>query len=168
MAFRTPKEVWAPLNFSQSFAVNTDSANIGSEWREIPAPNNKIINSTVFMSPTFGWSFGSDGSIFKYNTAVIGIEEQNNNLPAEFVLNQNYPNPFNPSTNINYTLFRGGIVKAEIYNISGQQISTIFNYFQPAGYHSFNWNANDLSSGVYFCTLSYGNKQQVVKMLLLK
>lgn len=167
LAFRTPKEVWVPLNFSESFALNTDSANYGSIWREIDAPDNKIINSTIFMSPTFGWSFGSEGSIFKYNTAVIGIDEQNY-VPVEFKLNRNYPNPFNPSTNISYTLFRGGSVKADIYNINGELVSNIFNNYQPAGYHSLTWNAAEFSTGIYFFKLTSGNRHETIKMLLVK
>ncbi|MEO8512629.1 MAG: T9SS type A sorting domain-containing protein [Ignavibacteria bacterium] len=169
IAYRTPREVWVPLSFSQTFAVNIDSGNIGTAWREIQTPDNRIINSTVFMTPTFGWSFGSGGSIYRYNTSVIGLSENGSeNLPAEFEIHQNFPNPFNPSTTISYTLVNSGMVKIDIFDIGGKLIKELFNGYQPSGYHDINWNANDASSGIYFCRVSGGPVNKTIKMLLVK
>ncbi len=168
LAFRTQKEVWVPLNYLQSFAVNTDSGNIGSVWREIPSPDGKLINSTIFMTPTFGWSFGSEGVIYKYNSAVIGLSDEGTGVPGAFTLSQNYPNPFNPSTTIGYTINSGGMVKAEIFNITGELVQNIFNNYQPQGYHAIEWNAARYPSGIYFFRLSSGGKQETIKMLLVK
>ncbi len=168
IAYRTPAEVWVPLNFSQTFAVNTDSGNTGTPWREIQTPDNRMINSTVFMSPTFGWSFGSGGSIYKYNTAIIGVGIVSENIPEDFSLHQNYPNPFNPETTIGYTLNNSGTVKINIFNIQGKLIDELFNGFQPSGYHNITWKAIDIPSGIYFCRVSSGSVEKTIKMLLVK
>jgi hypothetical protein len=127
------------------------------------------LNSIKFLSPTFGWAFGSGGSIYKYNTAVIGI----NNIPAEnipenFSLHQNYPNPFNPVTTIGYELSRAGMVKIEIYNSVGELTQVLLNTYQPAGFHNVQWNAADASSGIYFCRVSSGNLIKTIKMMLIR
>ncbi len=168
IAYRTPAEVWTPLSFAQTFAVNTDSGNLGTQWREVITPDNTIVNSTVFMSPTFGWSFGSGGSIFKYNTAIIGINNDNEIIPDEFILHQNFPNPFNPETSIGYVLNRGGIVKAEIFNILGEALIVVLDNYQPAGYHTIRWNAVDKPSGIYFCKVTSSGISKTIKMLLIK
>lgn len=168
IAFRTPSEVWVPLSFSQTFAVNNDSANPGTTWHVIPTPDNRQINSTVFMSPTFGWSFGSGGSIFKYNTALISNNTGSQNLPVSFELQQNYPNPFNPSTTIGFTMNNGGIVDIKVYDIRGRLIEQLFNGFQPAGYHDVTWSAINIPSGVYFCRVQAGKLEKTIKMLLVK
>ncbi len=168
IAYRTPAEVWVPLSFSQTFAVNTDSGNTGTPWLEIQTPDNRMINSTVFMSPTFGWSFGSGGSIYKYNTAVIGVGIVSENVPEDFSLHQNFPNPFNPETTIGYTLNNGGTVKIDIFNIQGKLIEELFNGFQPSGYHNISWAANNMPSGIYLCRVSSGSVEKTIKMLLVK
>lgn len=168
LAYRTPEEVWVPLSYSQTFAVNTDSGNIGTNWREIATPGNLEINSTVFMTPTFGWSFGSLGSIFKYNTAVIGINNSIETIPDAFYLHQNFPNPFNPETSIGYTLNRGGIIKAEIFNVLGEAVAEFLNIYQPSGYHVINWNAIDMPSGIYFCKVTSSGRSKSIKILLIK
>ncbi len=168
LAYRTPAEVWVPLSFAQTFAVNTDSGNYGTTWNEIETPHNRIIKSTVFMSPTFGWSFGSEGSIYKYNTAIIGFNNNSQYIPEVFEMHQNYPNPFNPTTTIGYTLNRGGMVKVEIFNLMGELINILFIGYQPAGYHNIQWNAVNAASGIYFCKVTFGSKQLSIKMLMIK
>jgi hypothetical protein len=169
IAFRTPSEVWVPLNFSRTFAINLDTANFNTRWYEFTSPDSIELNSIKFLSPTFGWAFGSGGSIYKYNTAVIGI----NNIPAEnipenFSLHQNYPNPFNPVTTIGYELSRAGMVKIEIYNSVGELTQVLLSTYQPAGYHNVQWNAADASSGIYFCRVSSGNLIKTIKMMLIR
>ncbi len=168
VAFRTPAEVWVPLNFTTAFAVNTDSANIGTTWREIPITGTSKINSTVFVTPTFGWSFGGEGKIYKYNTAVIGLNGENEIVPEIFTVQQNYPNPFNPVTTVNFTLNRSGLVKAEIFDAAGKKVYTMLNSYQQAGFHSAEWNASDLPSGVYFLKMDMLNSSKTIKMLLVK
>ena len=75
-------------------------------------------------------------------------------IPAKFELQQNYPNPFNPVTTIRYGLLSNAKVKIEIFNILGQQVKTLIDKQQPAGYHEVLLKANSLGSGVYFYRLT--------------
>ena len=98
--------------------------------------------------------------------------EVNIGVPSVFHLSQNYPNPFNPSTKIDYSLPFDGNVKLTLFDISGRVLETLVNDVRSAGYYTVNFNASDLSSGVYFYRLTLtGNKQNYSatgKMTLLK
>lgn len=92
-------------------------------------------------------------------------------LPDEFELAQNYPNPFNPSTLISYSLPVEGKVNLAIYNAIGQVVATLVDNVQEAGSYDIEWNASNLSSGIYFYRITVeGNKSFIhtKKMLLLK
>ncbi len=89
-------------------------------------------------------------------------------LPGEFQLEQNYPNPFNPSTSISFSLPSQENVKLDIYNAMGELVETLASETYPAGNHSIDFNANNLSSGVYFYTLRTSDFIKTNKMLLLK
>lgn len=89
-------------------------------------------------------------------------------LPREFALHQNYPNPFNPSTTIRYELPYNVHVTIKIYNILGQEVSTLVDEVQQAGYKSASWQAGRMATGVYYCRLVSGDFEQTVKLLLLK
>jgi len=98
-------------------------------------------------------------------TITVGSEEQ---LPTEFALAQNYPNPFNPTTTIKYDLPADTRVSLKIFNIIGQEVATLVNEDQRAGYKSVQWNPGTLASGVYFYRLSAGHFVQTRKLLLLR
>lgn len=71
-------------------------------------------------------------------------------LPKNFTLEQNYPNPFNPSTTIRFALPINAKVHLKLYNALGQEVANILNADLDAGIHETNFNASNLSSGVYF------------------
>lgn len=167
VAFRTPSELWIPLDFAQTFGVSLDSGRIGSPWQQISAEDSTGVVAVVFLSPTLGWAFGTKGNILKYNPSVIGINS-NEHVPEAFTLSQNYPNPFNPETKIGYTLNSGGIVKVDIFDVTGKLEATLENVYRPAGYHEVKWNAADYSSGVYFYRITFGSGSVTKKMMLLK
>lgn len=89
-------------------------------------------------------------------------------IPESFTLNQNYPNPFNPSTNINFTLSSEGKVNLTVYNSLGKVVSNLVNDYMEAGSYSIQFNAQNLSSGVYYYTLKAGNNVITKKMNLIK
>jgi len=89
-------------------------------------------------------------------------------LPTDFKLEQNYPNPFNPTTTIRYSLPQANTVSLTVFNMLGQRVATLVNAQQSAGTYSVNFNAANLSSGVYFYRLQSGKQVSVQKMLLLK
>ena len=99
---------------------------------------------------------------------VVGVEEQINKVPAEFLLSQNYPNPFNSSSVIKYSIPKSSQITLKIFNTLGEEIETLINEEKPVGTYEVNWNAADLPSGVYFYKITAGNYIATRKMLLLK
>ncbi len=118
----------------------------------------------------------SGGSYFVYRLKQIDIdgtfeyssEVEIEVLPTKYELNQNYPNPFNPMTTIKFSLPERGKVQLEIYNMIGERIAILINKEMEAGYHSINFDASNLSSGVYFYRINTKNFNKVRKMLLVK
>ena len=87
---------------------------------------------------------------------------------TETKLFANYPNPFNPSTVIKYQLSEASQVSLKVYDVMGREVATLVNSFQNKGSYDINFNANGLSSGIYFYKLNVNGKQHINKMLLMK
>ena len=101
------------------------------------------------------------------STAIAS--HQDHVQPQVFQLLQNYPNPFNPRTTIAYSIPLSGFVELKIYNVLGREIQTLVNDFRQAGSYSFDFDASQLSNGVYFYQLKVGNRfSETKKMLYLK
>ena len=109
----------------------------------------------------------------------LAAQQPKKSLPDEYALDQNYPNPFNPSTVIRYSLPAESNVTLKIYDILGEEVRTLVDGVQDAGYQSAEWNATNnngasLPSGIYICRIqaaSLANGKeffQVRKMLLMK
>ena len=103
------------------------------------------------------------------------IEDKNLNQLNDFYLAQNYPNPFNPTTKIRYTIpnvtlggVEGSRVQLKIYDVLGNEVSTLVNEYKSAGSYELEFNANNLSSGVYFYILQVGTNIQSKKMISAK
>ena len=94
--------------------------------------------------------------------------EVENIIPDEISLEQNYPNPFNPSTTINYQLPLKDHVSLKVYDILGNLISTLVDQEMEAGYHSVNWDASQLASGIYIYRIISGSFVSTKKMILMK
>jgi len=97
-------------------------------------------------------------------------------IPTSFSLEQNFPNPFNPTTTIQFSLPKSGDVTLKIYNLLGEEVKTLVDEYREAGNHSVQFNANNLSSGIYFYRLQVLDPEtssgqgfvETKKMLLLK
>lgn len=89
-------------------------------------------------------------------------------LPLSFELRQNYPNPFNPSTVISYQLSVNSKVYLKIYDVLGRDAAVLVSEYQPAGNYQVEFNAEGLSSGIYYYRLEAGSYNQTRKMILLK
>ncbi|BDQ01589.1 T9SS type A sorting domain-containing protein [Ignavibacterium sp.] len=113
-----------------------------------------------------------DGS-FEYSK-VISVEV--NFIPEKFAISQNYPNPFNPNTTISYSIPKGegNQVTIKVYDLLGKEVSTLVNEFKTPGNYQIAFNADGLTSGIYFYLYeafdSNGMKihSEVRKMTLLK
>jgi C1A family cysteine protease len=94
-------------------------------------------------------------------------------VPVDYALWQNYPNPFNPETTIGYALAQEGPVRLSIFNVTGQEVITLVDGHQTAGFHNTTWagvdaRGNHVSSGLYFCRLQAGEFAETKKMVLLR
>jgi hypothetical protein len=92
---------------------------------------------------------------------------------VEFTLSQNYPNPFNPTTTLQYELPRDAQVKIRIFDIMGEEVKTLVNNQQNAGYKSVVWDATNnsgrpVSAGLYLYMIRAEDFRQTKKMVLLK
>jgi len=96
-----------------------------------------------------------------HNDVIVGV-------PVSMQLSQNYPNPFNPTTTINFDLPNDGYVSLKVFDNSGKEVATLVNGIRTSGYHSVNFNAADLSSGIYYYKLSTNGVSKVMKMALIK
>ena len=89
-------------------------------------------------------------------------------VPKVYALHQNYPNPFNPSTTIQYDLPRSAHAVLTIYNVLGEEVKTLVDEMQEAGYKSVEWDASTVSSGIYFYRLVAGTFSDVRRMMIIK
>jgi len=107
------------------------------------------------------------GSLFAPEQTVIvtGIEE---NIPLTTELYQNYPNPFNPATEIKFSLAESSKVNLSVYNTNGQLVKTLVDGKTEKGYHSINFDASELNSGMYLYKLDVNGNAQTRKMIMLK
>jgi hypothetical protein len=103
----------------------------------------------------------------KYNQ-LTSIESDLTNIPSDFVLEQNYPNPFNPSTKISFGLPRSSNVVLKVFNAIGQEVAKLVDESLEAGTHSYNFNASNLTSGIYIYSLQTDAGLITKKMTLIK
>lgn len=124
------------------------------------------VNGDGIATSADRWNFG--------NKFVIHVVDQpssvgNDDMIANnFILEQNYPNPFNPATSISFNLPSDGYVSLKVYDVTGKEIIELMNEYRYAGNNQVQFNANDLTSGVYFYTLIFNGQSQTRKMLLLR
>lgn len=114
-----------------------------------------------------GWVVTRTGKILHTtNGGITAVEDDR--IPSTFRLSQNYPNPFNPSTTIEYELPITSTVSLKIFNLLGQEVRTLVEGVQDAGYKSVTFDASSLPSGLYFYRLQAGTFNDLKKMLLVR
>jgi hypothetical protein len=99
---------------------------------------------------------------------VTDVFEESSVTLHEFKLMQNYPNPFNPTTKISWQSPISGYQSLKVHDVLGNEVATLVNEFKNAGTHEIDFDAGNLSSGVYFYKLVTGGFIQSKKMLFLK
>lgn len=102
---------------------------------------------------------------------LVGVVQQNTNVPEVFSLSQNYPNPFNPMTKIKFDVpDNGGMqkVKMTVYNSLGAEVATLVNSDLSAGSYEVEFDARDFASGAYFYRMVSGEFTETKRMILLK
>jgi hypothetical protein len=131
----------------------------------------------MFLNDQTGWLCGPNGIILKTTTGgtTSVFDELVIKVPETHLLAQNYPNPFNPSTTIKYTIpsvtlssVEGSRVQLKIFDILGNEITTLVDEYKPAGTYEVEFDASNLSSGIYFYRLQAVGFIETKKMILLR
>lgn len=162
-----PDFKWSTASFADSYELEVRDG--AGEWADIvyevtagdtmysfPEDSQLVGDETYFWrvrgkneSGTGPWT-----SFEFFETEMTTSAEENSVVPNEFTLIQNYPNPFNPSTNIRYGLPQGAHIEVKVYDMTGREVAQIVNGRQSAGYHTVQFDASSLASGVYIYRLT--------------
>ena len=120
----------------------------------------------------------STGDEYKLNSSgtieIIGdadrfsLMKSSGSIPEKYTLDQNYPNPFNPVTAISYSVPASGPVSLKVYDLLGEEVSTVVEGEHKVGFHTAQFDGSHLSSGVYFYRLSSKDRTITKKLILMK
>ena len=153
----------------QNSSPCVDKGDSSMQYNDVADPNN----GTLAKYPSRGGlrndigAYG--GQLVKLLTnQLIAVNNIGSEIPGSFSLYQNYPNPFNPATQIIFDLRESGKTKLAIYDILGREVTVLVNEFKSAGRYTAIFNADALSSGIYFYTLQSGKFNITKKMILNK
>jgi len=102
-----------------------------------------------------------------YGNLLVSVKDEKS-LPTEYFLSQNYPNPFNPITTIKYQIPDLSFTSLKVYNVLGNEITTLFNEEKSAGRYEVEFDATGLPSGIYFYRIRAGSFVETKKMVLMK
>jgi|GEM_PF-4891246 len=184
----------ANKTLTANFIINTYAINATSGPNGIIIPSGVVLvnygNDKVFtFTPNTNYKVDSvivDGSLIVsaqnygfYNVVenhsisvwfgtVTSVDQFKNPIPSTYSLYQNYPNPFNPTTTIKYDLPRDAVVKIVIFDVLGRPIKTLVDEQKSAGSYRVEFDANTLSSGVYFYQLQTSEFTQIRKLILMR
>ncbi len=131
----------------------------------------------LFMDDTLYMWYGASGGsgsnyLWQIGLATSTFEpvsvDESVIQPSEFILNQNYPNPFNPSTTFRYSIPTQSKVVIKVFDMLGNEIATLMDEEKTVGTYELTWNAQNLSSGIYFYQLKAGESINTKKMILLQ
>lgn len=160
----------------------------GNNWREfeISDKNFKPLpigglgqgyqgdNISITSSNDKLWPVWMDNRTGIYQIWTVPIEissvdvKQITEIISEFRLEQNYPNPFNPTTSIQFTVNDQQFVSLKIFDVLGNEVAKLINEEKPAGSYEVEFQANELTSGIYFYQLLAGSFTETKKMILVK
>ncbi len=103
------------------------------------------------------------------------LSERTEEIFQNYLIEQNYPNPFNPSTKIKYNLPAAGNVTLKVFDVLGKEVKTLVDEYKDTGSYELDFNANELSSGVYFYRIAIhsdrivsGSFIETKKMILMR
>ncbi len=165
-----------------SFPLIIDSVYTSTKWFSVKSVHDTLragdtLKLLISFTPDSSKAYSDTLHIMSNSIAsstplsgsgIITAVSQNVGTPKSYAISQNYPNPFNPSTMISYQLPMNSYVTLKVYDVLGREVATLINGKQSAGYYKTSFNAQRLTSGVYFYRLQAGNYSKTMKLLLLK
>jgi photosystem II stability/assembly factor-like uncharacterized protein len=153
-------------NGGAMLAKTTDG---GNSWID-QLPSQLGVESILMVNENVGYAVGENGRIYKTTNGggVTDVDLGFLQIYKSFLLDQNYPNPFNPETKINFSIPEMEYVTLKVYDVLGNEVETLVNEERPAGTYEIEFDANGLSSGVYFYQLRCVGLVETKKMILLR
>ncbi len=163
--------VYVSSNIGASGVIQK-STNGGLNWAVMSTATLTGVTHMEFRrvgTTVYGFAVTANGAVLKLTETITTVNSISSNVPADFKLDQNFPNPFNPSTTINFSIPNSSKVNLKIYNSLGKEVTTLVDEFLNAGSYSAEFEASsDLTSGIYFYTITAGNFTDTKKLMLLK
>ncbi|MEO8328298.1 MAG: T9SS type A sorting domain-containing protein, partial [Nitrospirota bacterium] len=155
----------------------------GIQWSIVPSPNTGSFGSALYSAAVLpngeAWAVGSSFTLYDpfapsqtlvehYIPTAVNIEAETEQASG-FKLFQNFPNPFNPTTRIDFSIPKAGLVNLKVFDISGKEVSALINEFKSAGEYTIKFDGLLLAGGVYFYRLSVdGINSETKRMVLIK
>ena len=149
----------------------TNSSGVYNLARVIPGDFQIVVNRMGYISPAEQSITIVNSNISNVNfalTPAVGIHQVSTIIPDKFNLHQNYPNPFNPVTNIKFDIQKNSFVKLKVYDIVGKEIAALVNENKSAGSYVVDFDASNLTSGVYFYRIETEAFTETKRMVILK
>jgi hypothetical protein len=158
------------MSLKTSAASLNANESLNLEWINPPTPG--------FVTKLFAYvnNVSTDITTPGTHNIIISVNQISTVVPEKYEIYQNYPNPFNPSTKIKFDLPNTAEVKLTIFDISGRELSVLYNGKLQAGSYEYKWEASSYASGVYFYRLvvsssnpiNAGQYSRTMKMMLIK
>ncbi|MBM2840024.1 MAG: hypothetical protein HW412_552 [Bacteroidetes bacterium] len=166
--------IYHPGIATSTYLVATDvgvfiSNEYGTTWTELAdgLPNTVAIHLD-YNEAGNKIRIGTHGRGVYETSIVTGVISYADDQPKDFSLLQNYPNPFNPATNIKYQIADNELVSLRVFDLLGREVATLVNEEQKPGTYTVSWDSRGLSSGIYYCRLISGGREDALKMMLLR
>jgi hypothetical protein len=179
---------WTATNFNKNvsvlYAINNYifagawdqglfiSTNSGNNWfvrnEGLPGGNLTFLSVKIMNEHIYTGTYYFNKAWRRLNSEIISVKKISETVPEVFLLEQNFPNPFNSITNIKFQIIKSGNVSLKVYDILGKEVAVIVYEHFPTGSYEVSFNAEGLTSGIYFCRLTAGDFSQIKKMILLK
>jgi hypothetical protein len=156
-------------NESNNLFVATKDSGVFQDFASINSGlTNLNVHSITIDTDNFLYA-GTDGNgIFRTGQPIVDVHQTPNDFPTSFELEQNYPNPFNSITTIEFSLPAASFVTLTVSYVLGKNAGILISESVSPGHHKVRWNAEGLSSGVYFYRLQTASFGQTRKLLLLR
>ncbi|NQS98411.1 MAG: T9SS type A sorting domain-containing protein [candidate division Zixibacteria bacterium] len=171
--------------FQYPTVVDASSATAGIENETGTRGTQLLHNYTTSIPDSIAIGFrrmgiteGNRVEIFEFAEDFVDFEEYDNSeefdnfpqteaIPSELAVSAS-PNPFNPNTTVSYQLPQAGIVTISAYNVLGRREAVLVDGYRNAGAHSVEWNASNLSSGIYFILIQANGNSHTLRTLLMR
>jgi hypothetical protein len=142
-------------------------------WDGTEAPGDcrpRAIDFSLSGDTAWVGQFGTGGvkSVQMFVRTLVGVEPVDNFIPSGYTLTQNYPNPFNPTTEIQFSIAKGGFTTLKVYDMLGKEVATLVNEHLNPGTFKSTVDGSKLASGTYLYRLVSGTQVITKKMMLLK